>query len=101
MVYYIKFHRKIQAIFRILCCPIFKRYIALLLIFVGIGFLWNTVFVYPLKIFVVFMHEVSHGLAAIATGGRIVEIQINPQQGGVRTDTRRLPVFDVDRGLSR
>ena len=62
--------------------PIFKRYIALLLIFIGIGFLWNTPFVYPLKIFVVFMHEVSHGLAAIATGGRIVEIQINPQQGG-------------------
>ena len=61
---------------------IFKRYIALLLIFIGIGFLWNTLFVYPLKIFVVFMHEVSHGLAAIATGGRIVEIQINPQQGG-------------------
>ncbi len=61
---------------------IFKRYIALLLIFIGIGFLWNTPFVYPLKIFVVFMHEVSHGLAAIATGGQIVEIQINPHQGG-------------------
>ena len=61
---------------------IFKRYIALVLIFIAIGFLWNTLFVYPLKIFVVFMHEVSHGLAAIATGGRIVEIQINPQQGG-------------------
>ena len=61
---------------------LFKRYIALLLIFIAIGFLWNTPFVYPLKIFVVFMHEVSHGLAAIATGGRIVKIQINPQQGG-------------------
>lgn len=61
---------------------VFKRYIALILIFIGIGLLWNTLFVYPLKIFVVFMHEVSHGLAAIATGGRIVEIQINPQQGG-------------------
>lgn len=61
---------------------LFKRYIALLLIFIGIGFLWNTPVVYPLKIFVVFMHEVSHGLAAMATGGRIVEIQINPQQGG-------------------
>ncbi len=59
-----------------------KRYIALLLIFIGIVFLWNTLFIYPLKIFVVFIHEVSHGLAAIATGGRIVEIQINPQQGG-------------------
>ncbi len=61
---------------------LFKRYIALLLIFIVIVFLWDTLFVYPLKIFVVFMHEVSHGLAAIVTGGKIVEIQINPQQGG-------------------
>ena len=28
------------------------------------------------------MHEVSHGLAAYLTGGKIVEIEINPQQGG-------------------
>jgi len=61
---------------------LFKRYIALFLIFIGIGLLWNTMFMYPLKIFVVFMHEASHGIAAVATGGRIVEIQINPQQGG-------------------
>ncbi len=61
---------------------LFKRYIALLLIFIIIVFLWDTLFVYPLKIFVVFMHEVSHGLAAIVTGGRVVEIQVNPQQGG-------------------
>ena len=61
---------------------LFKRYIALLLIFVGIMLLWSTPIIYPLKIFVVFMHEVSHGLASIATGGRIVEIEINPQQGG-------------------
>lgn len=61
---------------------LFKRYIALLLIFIAIGLLWNTIVVYPLKIFVVFMHEVSHGLAAVVTGGEIVEIQINPQQGG-------------------
>ncbi len=61
---------------------LFKRYIALLLIFVGIMFLWNTPLMYPLKIFVVFMHEVSHGLAAIATGGSIVGLEVNPQQGG-------------------
>ncbi len=60
----------------------FKRYIALLLIFIGIVLLWNTVIMYPLKIFVVFMHEVSHGLAGIATGGRFGEFQVNPQQGG-------------------
>lgn len=51
-------------------------------IFIVIVFLWNTQIVYPLKIFVVFMHEVSHGLAAIATGGSIKEIQIVAQEGG-------------------
>ncbi len=60
----------------------FKRYIALILIFIVISFLWGTLVLYPLKIFVVFMHEVSHGLAAYLTGGSIVEIEINPQQGG-------------------
>ena len=61
----------------------FKRLdIRLIGIFIVIVFLWNTQFVYPLKIFVVFMHEVSHGLAALATGGSIKEIQIVQQEGG-------------------
>ncbi len=60
----------------------FKRYIALILIFLVISLLWGTLVLYPLKIFVVFMHEVSHGLAAYLTGGSIVEIEINPKQGG-------------------
>ncbi len=45
--------------------------------------LWDTRFVYPLKIFVVFLHEVSHGIAAVATGGSIAGIQISSDQGGV------------------
>lgn len=66
---------------------LFKRYIALLLIFIGIALLWNTVVMYPLKIFVVFMHEVSHGLAAIATGGKIDYITIDKNEGGkAKTD---------------
>ena len=61
----------------------FKRLdIRLIGIFIVIAFLWNTQVVYPLKIFVVFMHEVSHGLAALATGGSIKEIQIVQQEGG-------------------
>ena len=56
--------------------------IRLIGIFIVIAFLWNTQVVYPLKIFVVFMHEVSHGLAALATGGSIKEIQIVQQEGG-------------------
>lgn len=44
---------------------------------------WNSFFVYPLKIFVVFLHELSHGIAAIITGGSIERIELSPQQGGV------------------
>ena len=52
------------------------------LIFLAVALLWHTWAVYPLKILVVFFHEVSHGLAAILTGGSIVEIQVTKEQGG-------------------
>lgn len=45
--------------------------------------LWDTVFLWPLRLFVVFLHEISHGLAAVLTGGRIVRIDISPNEGGV------------------
>jgi hypothetical protein len=45
--------------------------------------LWETPIVYPLKIFVVFLHELSHGLAAVATGGQIERIELSAAQGGL------------------
>lgn len=53
------------------------------LILIAILFLWNSWVVYPLKVLVVFFHELSHGLAALLTGGSIVEIQLQKEQGGV------------------
>ncbi len=53
------------------------------LILLAILFLWNSWLVYPLKVLVVFFHELSHGLAALLTGGSIVEIQLQKQQGGL------------------
>ncbi len=47
-----------------------------------VGLLWETPVVYPLKILVVFFHELSHGLMAKLTGGEIVKIQVVAQQGG-------------------
>lgn len=44
--------------------------------------LWDTVLLYPLKLLVVFFHELSHGLAAVATGGQIREIAVTADQGG-------------------
>jgi len=45
--------------------------------------LWNTWVAYPFRVFVVFLHEVSHGLAAVLTGGRIVSIGLSFNEGGV------------------
>lgn len=44
--------------------------------------LWNTVWLYPVKLFVVGLHELSHGLAAVLLGGKIDHIQIDSQIGG-------------------
>jgi hypothetical protein len=45
--------------------------------------LWDTIVAYPFRIFVVFLHEISHGLAAVVTGGRIVSIGLSVNEGGV------------------
>jgi Peptidase M50B-like len=55
--------------------------LALMLIIVWL--LWHTWWVYPLKILVVFFHELSHGLAAILTGGEIAGIELLAQEGGL------------------
>ena len=54
----------------------------LIIMFVAAVVFWNTVFLYPVKLFVVALHELSHGIAAILMGGRIDKIQISPQIGG-------------------
>jgi Peptidase M50B-like len=43
---------------------------------------WDTAFIYPLKIFVVLLHEISHAAVAVATGGTIERIVLDPNQGG-------------------
>lgn len=43
---------------------------------------WNTFLVTPIKLFVVMLHELSHGLMAELFGGDIVNIQIDPRVGG-------------------
>ena len=64
-----------RGLFRQLALPFLFAIVLLLL--------WNTFLVYPFKIFVVFLHELSHGLAAIMTGGSIERIELTLNQGGV------------------
>jgi hypothetical protein len=52
------------------------------LFFVALWFLWDTPVVYPLKIFVVLLHEVSHAIAVWITGGSVDRITLDPNQGG-------------------
>lgn len=59
-----------------------KGHWQLILITVLIFLLWNTPVVLPLKLMVVFLHELAHALAGILTGGSVVEISLSPQQGG-------------------
>jgi len=55
----------------------------LILMTVLVFALWSTPVVIPLKILIVFMHEVSHGAAAILTGGKVESISLSMQQGGL------------------
>jgi hypothetical protein len=59
------------------------EFLGLLGLMVVVWFLWNTWVIFPLKILVVFFHELSHGLTALATGGRIVEIRLTANEGGL------------------
>ncbi len=52
------------------------------LFFAALWLLWDTPAIYPLKIFVVMLHEISHGLVAVSTGGSIERIVLDPYQGG-------------------
>ncbi len=63
--------------------PVLRRLGAPLVAAVVVLAAWDSVFVWPLRLFVVFLHEVSHGLAAVATGGAIVRIELSPAEGGL------------------
>jgi hypothetical protein len=59
------------------------RLIAVLSAFIAaLWLLWTTPVVYPLKIFVVLLHEISHGMAAVVTGGTVDRILLDTRQGG-------------------
>lgn len=51
--------------------------------FGALWLLWPTPLVYPLKVFVVLLHEISHALAAVATGGAVERILLDPAEGGL------------------
>lgn len=60
-----------------------QKQLLILLLFLAVAVvLWNTFLLYPVKLFVVMLHEMSHGLMAELFGGDIVNIQIDYRVGG-------------------
>lgn len=62
-----------------------KGHWQLILIVALVFAFWNSPFVLPLKLLVVFLHELSHVVAIVLTGGSVESFSISPQQGGLVT----------------
>lgn len=43
---------------------------------------WDSYFIYPIKVFIVLLHEISHALSAILTGGKVVSIKFSLDLSG-------------------
>lgn len=54
----------------------------LLILVAAVFVLWTTPVMVPLKILVVFLHELSHAGMAVITGGDLVSLSVSPAQGG-------------------
>ncbi|MGH2542067.1 MAG: M50 family metallopeptidase [Ardenticatenaceae bacterium] len=44
---------------------------------------WNSPLLLPVKLFVVLLHEISHGMAALLTGGRVEQLVLLQDEGGL------------------
>jgi hypothetical protein len=75
-----------------------RGFLLLCAIYLAAAALWHTPWVAPLRLFVVLLHEVSHGVAALATGGRVVEIQVFRDEGGQCVSLGGLPVVIASAG---
>ena len=60
--------------------------------------LLDSFVVYPFGLFVVFLHEISHGLATVATGGRIVSIGLSVDEAGVLLSRGGSPFLILNAG---
>lgn len=54
-----------------------------LIVLIGLVFaLWPTPVIIPLKILIVFLHELSHAGMTVLTGGDVVSLSVSANQGG-------------------
>ncbi len=75
-----------------------QRLVVVLLLSVTALVLWDTILLWPLRLFVVFLHEISHGLAAVLTGGAITRVELSPDEGGVCWTRGGIPFVVLNAG---
>lgn len=63
-----------------------------------IFYLWSSPIMQPAKIMVVLFHEMSHGLMAIVTGGKVLSIEIRADEGGACETEGGMPLLIVSAG---
>jgi len=56
--------------------------VAILLILIASLILWNTPVIYPIKLFVVILHELSHAMMGLITGGKITAMSVGLDLSG-------------------
>ena len=60
--------------------------------------LFDSPVVYPFRLFVVFLHEMGHALAAVLTGGEVLRIGISRDEGGVCVTRGGIPFVVLNAG---
>lgn len=70
------------------------------LVFIGLAAMvfWDHVLLWPLRMLVVLFHELGHALAALATGGEVLSISLDPNEGGVTRSRGGLRFFVLSAG---
>ena len=58
------------------------RLLLLVGLVIAVGWAWNHVALWPIKLLVVLFHELGHAVATWLTGGTVLEIGLSPQEGG-------------------
>jgi hypothetical protein len=60
--------------------------------------LFDSPVVYPFRLFVVFLHEIGHGVAAFLTGGEVVSIGLSRDEAGVCVTRGGIPFVVLNAG---
>jgi hypothetical protein len=59
---------------------------------------FDSIVVYPFRLFVVFLHEIGHAFAALLTGGEVLRIGLSRDEGGVCVTRGGIPFVVLNAG---